>query len=347
MLEMDLAGSPYQIGYQHGRLAADLVRRFHRCVLVDKARQGFRGRPQGTPEDFRQRVRRVEHNLRAWRRDYLEELRGIADGAAMDYDDILDLNFSTEGWGELLRGCTTVVVTTDEGPLLGKTEDVDAGDDAFLIVQRIRPVDGLAHVKISLAGTLWTSVGLNEAGLTYSGSGLPLLPGVSNWDGLPPMVVNREMLFRCQTVADALAWQASVDYIKHGAAYCLADAAGEVAVVEKVPTRQAVRAPVDGVAFTVNDAWCPEVKPLVGGNGRLIDESHQRADNLLRLAHALPRTVEGMQTLLRDHAEAGGICHHGQVNLHTASAAVVAPRQRKLWATQGYPCLNPFLPYSL
>lgn len=347
MLEMNLQGSPYDLGYQHGRLAADLVRGFHRCVLVDKAQQGFRGRPAGGPEDFRRRVRRVEANMRAWRPDYLEELLGIADGAGMAYEDILDLNFSTEGWGELLRGCTTLVVTTPDGPLLGKTEDVDAGDEAYLILQRIQPDDGLAHLKVSLAGTLWTSVGVNEAGLTFSGSGLPLVAGLSNWDGLPPMVINREMLFRCRSVAEALAWQGSVDYIQHGAAYCLADAAGEVAVIEKVPTRQAIRGPEDGVAFTVNDAWCPAVKPLVGGNAALIAESHARAGNLLRLARALPRTVDGMQALLRDHAETGRLCHHGQVNLHTASAAVVVPRQRKLWATQGYPCRNPFVPYSL
>jgi hypothetical protein len=155
------------------------------------------------------------------------------------------------------------------------------------------------------------------------------------------------MLFRCRTVAQAIAWQSTIDYIKHGAAYCLADAQGEVAVIEKVPTRQAVRQPEAGVAFTVNDAWCAQVKPLVGGNAPLIAESHLRAANLLRLARTLPRDVEGMQALLRDHAASGGICHHGQVNLHTASAAVVEPRQRRLWVTQGYPCLNPFVRYTL
>jgi isopenicillin-N N-acyltransferase-like protein len=347
MLEMELKGSPYERGYQHGRQAGELVQRFHDCVLVDKANQGFRGRPQGTREDFRRRVQRVARNVGAWKPACLEELRGIADGAGMSYDDILDLNFSTEGWGELLRGCTTLVVATPDGPVVAKTEDDDEGDDAYFIFQRVIPDGGLRYIKTSMAGTLWTSIGLNEAGLTYSGSGLPLAQGTSNWNGLAPMVVNGEMLAECRTAAEAAAWMSRIDYVQHGGAFALADAEGDVIVVEKVPTQQDTRLPEDGLAFTVNDAWCPAIKPYVGGNAPLMAESHERADNLLRLARSLPATVEGMQTLLRDHTVFGGICHHGQVAIHTVSAAVAQPRQGRLWVTQGYPCQNPFVGYSV
>ena len=347
MIEMELKGTAYKIGYEHGRQVPDLIRRFHHCVLVDKASQGFRGRPQGTRDDFRRRVLRVAGNVQAWNPGILEEMHGIADGAGMSYEDILDLNFSTEGWGELLHGCTTLVLGTADGPVIAKTEDDDAGDQDYLVFQRITPTNGLRYIKTTLAGTLWTSVGLNEAGFCYSGSGLPLVHGTNNWDGLPSMVVNRELLVQCHTAAEGLDWLSRIDYIQHGGALALVDEAGDVAVVEKVPTAQAVRRPEDGVAFTVNDAWCPAIKPLVGGNEALIAESHTRADNLLRLAKDLPATPEGMQTLLRDHNHPGGICHHGEVGIHTVSAAVMQPRQRRLWVTQGYPCQNPFVVYTV
>ena len=265
----------------------------------------------------------------------------------MRYEDILDLNFSTEGWGELLRGCTTLVLDTTDGPLIAKTEDDDAGDEEYLLFQRITPPNGLRYIKTTLAGTLWTSIGLNEAGFCYSGSGLPLVHGTNNWDGLPPMVVNRELLAQCRTTTEGVHWLSRIDYIQHGGALALADEAGDVSVVEKVPLHQAVRRPEAGVAFTVNDAWCPAIKPHIGGNDALVAESHMRAGTLLRLARALPATPAGMQELLSDHSRPGGICHHGEVNIHTVSAAVAQPRQRRLWVTQGYPCQSPFVAYTL
>ncbi len=347
MIEMDLSGTPYEIGYQHGHQVPELIRQFHHCVLVDKASQGFRGRPQGTREDFHRRVLRVAGNVQAWNPDLLEELRGIADGAGLSYQAILDLNFSTEGWGELLHGCTTLVLAMADGPVIAKTEDDDAGDEAYLLIQRITPNNGLRYIKTTLAGTLWTSIGINEAGFCYSGSGLPLVPGTSNWDGLPSMVVNGRMLAECHTVADGVAWLKRVDYIQHGGALALVDETGDVAVVEKIPNHEAIRRAEAGVAFTVNDAWCPAIKPHIGGNDVLMAESHMRADNLLRLAQHVPPTPEGMQTLLRDHSHPGGICHHGEAALHTVSAAVAQPRQRRLWVTQGYPFQNPFVAYTL
>src|SRR5579859_5376756 len=167
MIELHLHGTAYEIGFQHGQQVPELIRELHHCVLVDKASQGFRGRPQGTRADFRRRVERVAGNVRAWRPDVLDELRGIADGAGLPYADILDLNFSTEGWGELLHGCTTLVLNTPNGPLVAKTEDDDAGDERYFIVQHIAPAGGLRYVKTSMAGTLWTSIGLNEAGFCY------------------------------------------------------------------------------------------------------------------------------------------------------------------------------------
>ena len=120
MIEMELTGTPYEIGYQHGRQVPELIRQFHHCVLVDKASQGFRGRPQGTRDDFRQRVVRVASNVQAWNPELLDEMRGIADGAGMAYQDILDLNFSTEGWGELLHGCTSLVLKSSTPAMVEK-----------------------------------------------------------------------------------------------------------------------------------------------------------------------------------------------------------------------------------
>lgn len=343
MRELMLRGSPYEIGLQHGRQAREAIRAYYSKSFTTND-GGDDQRCTVTPDPARDAeiAAQVEANLRIQLPHFLDEFRGIAEGAGMTYEEVLALNVWTELWNA--KGCTDVGLVGEDGPLLGNTADVDAGDEAYIVAQYRSPAEGYCFVQTGFAGTVWTNLGVNETGLAYAGSALK--PLVENWDGLPPLVASREVLRLCRSVDEAVACLSGLDWINHGAAMLVVDARGDMAVIEKVPTRQGVRRSVSGTLFNGNHALCEEIVPLVGDE-ELIANSRARCDNLTRLLVVFPSNLEGLKAILRDHTRPGAICQHGQARLHTASAAVAVSRRREVWATSGYPCQTVFDRFAL
>lgn len=344
MREIYMGGSPYEMGLQHGQQARDLIHAFYaksfavgpgdlRGYVVDR----------DTPEQV-EAAARIEHSLRQRLPHLLEEIRGIGDGAEMAFAQMLRLNLFCEIWNLSRRGCTNIAVNGPDGPLLANTADVDAGDESYLVAQRYEPAEGHRFLQVGYAGTVWTNLGINEHGLTQAGTALK--PLAENWDGLPILLVTRELFRQCRTVEEAIAFLGDHDCINHGAGVLVVDRQGAMAVIEKVPTRQAVRQGKGDLLFNGNHALCSEINGLVGGSA-LIANSQARCANLTRIAERHPATLADLQAILRDHASPGAICQHGQTGLHTASGAVAVCARGELWATAGYPCQNPFEQFVL
>src|SRR5437763_3181111 len=73
---LHVEGDPYERGYQHGRLMASEIAAFVRCYA---AQQGHKD-----PEGAWKQTRTIANALflRGFDTEYLEEMKGIADGAA-------------------------------------------------------------------------------------------------------------------------------------------------------------------------------------------------------------------------------------------------------------------------
>jgi isopenicillin-N N-acyltransferase-like protein len=287
------------------------------------------------------------------RPEALEEMRGIADGAGMSYTQIRDLNFSGELWSETfldppMRACTLVgLARTPQGELIGKSLDVTEGDEAYILAQRVQPANGYRFVHLTFAGTIWTDGGVNECGLAEVNSSLCTC--AANWQGYPPFLMLRELLERCATVEEATRLALERDAINYGNNILLADESGDLAVVERSVTRQALRWRADDapMLFATNHSLTPELEEVLGGGEILLTNSRERFERLLELDPTPPGSLEGLQNLFRDHTRPGGFCQHGQGNLHTIAALIVAPRLRQIWVAHGAPCQNQFLPISL
>ena len=123
---LHIEGEPHERGYQHGRLLAGEIAAFVRCFAAEQS-------PKAPEEGWR--ITRTLANalfLRRFEREYLEEMKGIADGAAaagakydgrpVDLTDIVVLNC----WPEIetLDGALAATPTGLEGirfPLEGVT----------------------------------------------------------------------------------------------------------------------------------------------------------------------------------------------------------------------------------
>jgi isopenicillin-N N-acyltransferase-like protein len=333
------AGSPYEVGFQHGQQAADQARAAYRRFCQHNV---------GDPAERDRLARMLEATVARRRPEALAEMRGIADGAGMGFEQILELNFSIELWSETflappVRGCTLVGARQAGGGLLiGKTMDVTPGDDQYLLVQRLSPAQGHAFVHVTYAGTLWTDGGVNAAGLAQVNSALET--NARNLEGYPVFLMTRDLLQHGNSVEAAAATALASDAVNYGTNILLADSAGDMAVVERSVTRQALRrdqAPGDGL-FATNHSTQPEMAPVLGGSADLLANSAERFERLSGPARPLPATLDDFEQLFRDHTRPGGFCQHGQGGLHTIGSFIVSPESRQLWVARGAPCQNEF-----
>jgi isopenicillin-N N-acyltransferase-like protein len=179
---IELSGSPYDRGVQYGRQAAQEIARSagHYCA-------------QAEAHDL------DEHRLAQIVRDYLpiledfdqrqiEEMRGVAAGAGVSFEQIVLLNARTELFQFALRpalfesmragvpdGCTGVVVrpdaTRDKQLIHAHNWDWKYESAEFSVILRIRNEDGPDILTFTEAGAL-ARFGLNSRGICITANGL-------------------------------------------------------------------------------------------------------------------------------------------------------------------------------
>jgi hypothetical protein len=188
-----LAGTPYEMGFQHGRLLADRIRAGVAPVFAD---------PIGLSENWRTRpwwMRALMNRYlevmvygpieRSTPEAYLEEIKGLADGAGMSYrrmfvaNFLSDLNMATApgliakkaGVLPPLGGCTSVVAparsAADGRMLVGRNTDYTGQGPwaANQVVFYFQPDSGYRYTKVSTAGMLKCNSAMNEKGVTVGG----------------------------------------------------------------------------------------------------------------------------------------------------------------------------------
>jgi hypothetical protein len=340
MIEFISKGSPYERGFAHGKAFAPLVREH---IEIDvKPEPGYEAQIADLLEC-------IESNVRRAASGQLSELYGIADGAGVDFASILKLNF----WPEVtmatfgLRFCSLVAFAdTEGGPILGKTSDHPLFSLRFLALERVQNTAAHSFIRGTFLGTLGTRAGLNSAGLALCGAAL--ISDAINRDGVPVMVLLQMILEQCGTVAEAIALAQRTPSFNYGAHIMVGDAGGRVAVIERLPDRMAVRWPEDGLLFNTNLPLAPETREHSAAPAALRDNSLARYRNLQRLTARAPRSVAGMQAILRDHTQPGAICQHGEgADMHTTGAYVLLPAQGTLLMAAGCPCQNEFAPLRI
>jgi len=113
-------------------------------------------------------------------RDLVDEMRGIAEGSGLPFEDIVYLNSFLEledlrapGLGgrilpDALWGCTTFNVlpeaSADGRAYIGQTYDMEKYYEKFLCILRVRPDSGPSMLIVTFAGVLGLN-GLNSAGV--------------------------------------------------------------------------------------------------------------------------------------------------------------------------------------
>ena len=141
-----------------------------------------------------------------------------------------------------------------DGPVVGKTSDcVPEGGKSGWCQRLVRPTGGFAALIHSHIGSPNAEMGMNDQGLAIGISGL-LSKAKLTGDGVGWQQDIRAILHACATTRQAIEMLRAIPIRRAGYAAVVADASGDVVVVEKVVNCAAVCKPVSTIVYEANIA---------------------------------------------------------------------------------------------
>lgn len=352
-------GSALDRGRAYGGQARDRVQRSvaaYRDVFADWAGWDW--------ATVRREAARFEAPIAAFRPTYLDEIRGIAEGAGLDPGDVLAINVRTEvmfaakarqaaAQRHAQDGCTSFAVVPPPGPggstLIGQNWDWLPHAFRTVVVLEAEQSDRPDFVTVVEAGLL-AKAGMNACGVGLATNALVTLDD-KGMPGIPYHVVLRAIL-DAETLTDALV---AIQRRPRSAAgnYLIAHRDGLAIDVETAPgdfSSVWLIHPEQGVLLHTNHF----IAPSFSGRDVSLWATPGSAFRLGRLM-ALVREggvddVGGLQRVLADHAgHPFGICCHPDpraASVHDQRASVVSMVMNldrgEIWASDGHPCQELF-----
>ncbi len=199
---VSVSGSPFERGRQYGAAVPDRIRRSIGLYGDKLASMGF------SPSDKVRLIGEFAVGIAAFGAHYVEEMRGIAEGAGVAFEDVVMINARTEvierarreknapADEELDDGCTGAVIMPEcsaTGTIIhGQNWDWRAECAETAIVLRVRRDDGPDILTFVEAGGLARS-GTNSAGVSITANYLECERDFTQ-QGVPLAIIRRKVL---------------------------------------------------------------------------------------------------------------------------------------------------------
>lgn len=208
-----VSGGPYERGYAYGEQARDRV-----ATSIAAYGEVFRALAGWGWPQVREEAARYEAPIRALDDRYVDEMRGIADGAGVDLEDILSINVRTEvmfaakaraaeqASGSSRQGeCSAFAVlptaSADGHTLIGQNWDWLLHCFDTVVVLEAEQDEGPNFVSVVEAGLL-AKTGMNSSGIGVATNAL-VTEDDRGEPGIPYHVLLRAFM-DCETISDAL-----------------------------------------------------------------------------------------------------------------------------------------------
>jgi len=200
LLRLEVSGTNYEIGRQIGErfranVRAGLRRRKKwfgnlKGIAAGEFATQFRGCLAAAEEHFPQ---------------FIEEIRGWADGAGVPFEDLMIINM----WAELTAmkrsaaegECSTISLNDGKRIILAHNEDSSAAYADLMFWLKVKPRSGRSFQCLSYPGFIpGNSPGFNDAGIIQTTNYIPS----AEWRvGIPRYILNRA-IFEARTLAQAV-----------------------------------------------------------------------------------------------------------------------------------------------
>jgi len=336
---ISLQGSHYDIGHAHGDALAEEIRSFFHLFQAKLAARNI------SLDNALKISRKFEGFVEKHTPELQEEMQGIADGAGIEYENVLSLNCMFEipriAGKKELHYCTAWGVTNGKKCMAVQNLDLASEYSGLLTLFRIAPEKKNAILLQAMPGMIGM-LGMNQEGLVFTGTTVSSRQ-VSY--GLPKPFICRSILHNCSNVKEAT--KALLDFPRTtGGNALLADASGGLRIAECSSAKCAIIFPENGYVtatnhYTDDDLFGLSLPDIASSEARL-----RRIKWLLE--HAEKLDLEEMFSFTRDHEHAPDsftICRHGSIS--TVSSLVFLPQEKSIWIAQGLPCMSSFRLYNV
>jgi len=181
-----LSGSAYQLGYQHGEQLKEAIA-YNVKRLVDERLFAYPEHPH--VKSFLTQLPKI---LKFVPLDYLQEIRGVAEGADVPYEKVLLMNLFPEMFhcsGLVVKGKATKYQKLYHVRVLDYAIGIDLQDTAVLMV--VQPAGKLPFLNVSYAGFIGSVTGMNSQGIAIGEIGGK---GYGSYEGMPMPFLLRTIL---------------------------------------------------------------------------------------------------------------------------------------------------------
>ena len=285
---------------------------------------------------------------------YVEEMKGIAAGANVSYEDVCVVNAMEAVTTDALHltKCTSMAVnqerTANGAVLIAHNEDWLPEDESDVYIVHATPDDEPPFLAMTY-GALLPNIGFNAHGIAQCCD--TVYPSDSRI-GIPRVIVSRAVL-AARTPAQAIG-SAMAHHRAAGYNHLIAHESGELYNVEVSARRFAVLGNDDGCIVHTNHYLDPQMQAVELDSDELICTRvrYFRARRLLRQTNC--HTIASLQVIQQDHMNyPDSICNHANEAENpldrekTITALLIDLTNHELHATWGTPCENPYTVFTL
>jgi isopenicillin-N N-acyltransferase-like protein len=349
---IEVSGSHQEMGRQIGEAARPQIQRSvaNARVLIDAAYADLQLTWDGAKIQSRKYLPFAEERYP----QYVDEMRGTAEGANVPFDEIVVLNVMEAVTMDALHltRCTSFAVnderTADGHVLAAHNEDWIPEDEGDVLVISATPDKEPPFLAMTYGGLL-SNVGFNAYGIAQLIDSV--YPGDSRI-GIPRLVVARAVL-ASRRISGAI----GRTLVKHRAAgynHLLVHESGEMYSIEVSARKFEILYANDGYMVHTNHYLDPQMRLVESDPEELLSSRvrYFRASRLIRQSQQ--HSIKSLQTIQKDHVNIpNSICNHAIEGLDpldrekTINALVIDLTAREMHIAWGNPCQNAYHTYHL
>ena len=343
--EIEVRGTPSELGRQLGEAARDEIRGFA-AIALERTNKTVPISCEKALQVARDCIPYVE----SYAPDMLAELRGVSAGSGVSLDELMLLQVRNQLRPE--GGCTAFSLapsaTASGGSIVAQNWDNDPALDPFTVVLTRRPQGRPALMDITQAGLI-AYIGLNSEGI---GLCMNTLPAPSRQAGVPHY-------FTVRGIYESRSLNEAVSAVRRAeraipANIILATPQGPADLEVTVDAIHVLRNEDAGAVTHTNHCLHPDLISINADFPELI-ESGPRKRRIDALLAGMPRPLDlkSLKTALRDHdGQPRSICRHPNDHPSTGFwtsvfSAIVEADAGRMHVSRGNPCAHPYETYIL
>ena len=335
---VEVSGDSYQMGYQHGKQAGELIRRY--LIWIER----LTGLPR---EELCVNAETFLPVIESFSRPYAEEVRGLAHGADISFAEALLCQVRAEASHRIEGACTgfalTGEATADGNPLAGQNNDAAPEYADVIIMLRVSPTDGRPRALMcTFAGQLGY-YGMNEFGVVQFANSLynfEWRPGLPHYP-LKRVMLEKRTIGQCLDLLRENTMCSALNMVFCDGQGTIADVEirpGEIAIFEDDhPDRRIHANHYATDQFASLEDWT-------------LPDSGAREKRLRALVEQSwgSITVETMKEFLADHErDPAGICRHGAAGIYSMCGYIAEPAKGLFHVRRGHGCTGTWHAYEV